>query len=191
MTSKSNNTTTYIPASSGWFAHHLIWLPVDENVHDQDSWKFFVKVSPVALWAKTDEYTMNLEPVVPGTSPMSALQNGGFMSATMNYAFIGVFHHDSYRMGDVVPLPYDYNPIEVLDSEYVKGGVSSDDLSELMINIRDTALNLKEEAGEERRKEQFANKMRLMEEKAAIDEELRIATLVLELNESGGGIATQ
>lgn len=189
MTSDNKVPRTYIPANNGWFAHHLIWMPVDGDMRDKDSWKFFVKVSPVALWTSTDEGIINLEPVIPDGSPMNVMQDGGFMANTMNYAFIGAFHHDSYRMGDVIPLPYDYNPLEILDSEYVKGGVSEDDLSEILLDIRNTAMHLKEEAGEEQRQKQFANKMRLMEKKAAIDEELRIATLILDMNESGGSLA--
>jgi hypothetical protein len=187
MTSSKNKKKTYIPANSGWFVHHLIWVPENaSDIHDEDSWKYFVKVSPVALWASTDEG--EIEPVIPNEDPVNPMQNGGFMPSTKNYVLIGVFHHDSYRMGDVVPLPSDYNPLDILNTAYFKGGVPKDELSEGLLHLKKTAMELKEYDHEDKKSELFAKKMKLLEKKSAVDEELRTTTLLLELSESGKGL---
>jgi hypothetical protein len=180
-------TVKYIPASSGWYAHFLAAYPENrDETGNPDLWnRYFLKVYPVAMWAENKEnhiepyITDDLNPVAPVSSALTTYKN---------YTFIGVYHHDSYRTGDIPTSPHEYNPLEYLDSEYTKDGVSEEDLPEYLMERLDSWRTLVEEASEEKKKELFAERMKLEEKKADIDEELRLASLILDFNERGGVI---
>jgi hypothetical protein len=87
-------------------------------------------------------------------------------------------------------LPSDYNPLDILNTAYFKGGVPKDELSEGLLHLKKTAMELKEYDHEDKKSELFAKKMKLLEKKSAVDEELRTTTLLLELSESGKGLIT-
>lgn len=179
----------HISANSGWYVHHLVWIPenLSEPITEDSQWRYFIKVAPIALWEETEKG--DIEPITSSFGDtVFSMQTSGFMSNTLNHALIGVYHHDSYRTGDATILPHEYHPLGMLDTEYCKEGVLEEDLNPGLANLKETALRLKEEASEERNSKLFAKKMELEKTKAQIDEELRIATILYEFNESGGGI---
>jgi len=177
----------YVPASSGWYVHSIAAFPEGPEVGNPETWnRYFIKVEPVAMWVENKENHLepyiadNVNPLAPLTSAVSHYQN---------YTFLGVYHHDSYRAGDIPVSSFEYNPLDYLDSEYTKDGVLGEDLTDYFKEAIKRDKSLKEESSEEKKKELFAERMKLEEEKAKIDEELRLATLILDFNESGGAVA--
>lgn len=179
-------TVKYIPAANGWYAHFLARYPENrEELTNPETWnRYFLKVYPVAMWVENKENHIepyiadDINPVAPITS---ATETYG------NFTFLGVYHHDSYRTGDIPSSPYEYNPLQYINSEeYTKDGVLAENLPEYLQERLEAWSKLQKQLSEEKTKELFAERMKLEEKKAEVDEEVRLASLILDLKENGG-----